>query len=314
MGEGTFLCVDLGGTKILVGELSRKGEILDSRTFPSDVSSQRAAVKSIKNAIHFYLEKVTLQEKLAAISLDVVGRVDSKTGIWFEINPEKAEKIELAKELEKEFHLPVIVNNDVTNAALAEMNLGIGEQTQNFVYLNVGTGIAGRTITDGCLIGGSHFDAGEIGHTVVDMNFSQACLCGRYGCVESFASGFGMSNEIHRLKENFPDSSMQPVPGEKVSGEAILAAFQQKDVLAAAVVGHATKGLAELIMNLVRVSDPEAVVVGGGLMSNPLFYQLVLEKLYSKTMRFVSYGVRQTTIDPALIALKGCAVHANLNL
>ncbi|GAB2028057.1 ROK family protein [Lactovum odontotermitis] len=313
MRKETFLCVDLGGTKILVGELTKTGEILDRRTFISDISSQKAALKSIKEIIHFYLKNVVIQEKIVALSLDVVGRVDSERKVWFEIDPGNAEGIELGKELEQEFRLPVFVNNDVSSAAIAEKHLGIGRLTSDFVYLNVGTGIAGRTVSGGRLIAGGHFNAGEVGHTVVDMDFNKVCACGRYGCVESFASGSGLSSEVHRLRERFP-TVMEITPGKKISGERILAAYQKQDTLAEVVIDHATRGIAELIMNLVRVSDPEAVVVGGGLMSNTLFYQRVLEKLNQKTMRFVKYGVSQTSIDPALIALKGCAVHANAKM
>lgn len=65
-------------------------------------------------------------------------------------------------------------------------------------------------------------------------------------------------------------------------------------------------------MNLVRTSDPEAVILGGGLANNDIFYKLMLEKLNANTMRFVTEGVHQTEIDPRFIALKGCAVHFGL--
>jgi predicted NBD/HSP70 family sugar kinase len=313
MKKESILCVDLGGTKILIGELTKDGEIMDSRSFPSDVSSQRVAVQDIKKAIHTYLEDELVQGKIVAISVDVVGRVDAESGIWYEINPEKAEEIRLADELAEEFHLPVIINNDVTSAALAEMTLGIGKQTKDFIYLNVGTGIAGRMVSNGSLITGKHFDAGEIGHTVLDMFGSKACVCGRHGCVESFASGAGMRSEFFRLKDRYR-TRMHLMPEEKVNGITILEAFQKKDTLAEAIVCRATSGIAELIMNLVRVSDPEAVILGGGLMSSDLFYQLILDKLNPNTMRFISLGVKTTSINPALIALKGCAIHAALNL
>lgn len=309
MKKETVLGVDLGGTKILIGELDQEGNILESKVYPSKVASQVEALEQIKEVIGSYLENETLQGELIAISIDLVGRVDSEKGIWYEIHPENANEIPLADVISQQFKLPVVINNDVSSASLAEMNLGIGKKTKDFIYLNIGTGIAGRVIAAGQLLKGGHFNAGEIGHSLVGINNNVRCVCGRIDCVETFASGLGMSKEVHRLKKQFP-SQLKITDHERVSGEEIINAFQKNDSLASQVVQQATKGVAELIMNLVRTSDPEAVVLGGGLINNDLFFKLVIEKLNANTMRFVTQGVRQTEIDPALIALKGCAVHA----
>ena len=42
------------------------------------------------------------------------------------------------------------------------------------------------------------------------------------------------------------------------------------------------------IMNLVRMSDPDMVVAGGGLMSDPWFFRRVENLLEKVTMRHVS--------------------------
>lgn len=47
----TVLAVDLGGTKILVGEVTPAGEILASEKYPSTVVDQRSAAEKIKTAI-----------------------------------------------------------------------------------------------------------------------------------------------------------------------------------------------------------------------------------------------------------------------
>ena len=40
MKKETVLGVDLGGTKILIGELDQAGNILESKVYPSKVASQ----------------------------------------------------------------------------------------------------------------------------------------------------------------------------------------------------------------------------------------------------------------------------------
>lgn len=306
MKNETILAVDLGGTKILVGEVDSQGQILNSQRFPTDVSSQENALAQLRKSIHAYLAQGKTQGVLVALSIAVVGRVDSQRGIWYEIHPGNAQEIPVTELLAQEFNLPVFLSNDVTSAAYAENSIGIGRQTEDFVYLNIGTGIAGRVVSQGTLIAGGHFNAGEIGHMVVDLYHPVICLCGRKGCVESFASGLGMSREAQRLKETVPTTL---VIGEgRVATEDLLAAYQKQDPLATEVVLAAARGIAELIMNCVRFSDPEAVILGGGVMSSPVFYDLVMSQMNQKTIRFVTYGIQQTSIDPRYIALVGCGL------
>ena len=61
------------------------------------------------------------------------------------------------------------------------------------------------------------------------------------------------------------------------------------------------------IMNLVRMSDPDMVVAGGGLMSDPWFFQRVENLLEKVTMRHVSKGFRVSCFDAAFSGVIGAA-------
>ncbi|WP_321383343.1 ROK family protein [uncultured Enterococcus sp.] len=63
----TVLAVDLGGTKILVGEVTRDGNILATRKYPSNVDSMRAAAEKIKEAIRDFLSQQEVQGQLIGI-------------------------------------------------------------------------------------------------------------------------------------------------------------------------------------------------------------------------------------------------------
>jgi glucokinase len=308
--QETVLSVDLGGTKILVGEVTRTGEILASKKYPSKVENQRIATVEIKKAIKDYLKQQPVYGKLTGIAICVVGRVDTKTGTWLEIHPGLADAIPLAEEMTELFQLPCWVANDVTSAALAEKVLGIGKETKDFIYINIGTGIAGRIIHDGQLISGGHFNAGEIGHTVVDINSEVACSCGRKGCVELFASGLGMHNQTRRFAADYPDTLLDVAKDQRTSFQELVAAYEQQDALAKKVVDQALQAAAALTMNLIRVSDPEAIVFGGGIMNDGWFLSHLVTLLNAKTIRFVTKGIQVIALDPNTIALKGAAVLA----
>lgn len=303
----TVLAVDLGGTKILVGEVTSDGEVLSSRKYPSSVESMRTAAEKIKEAIKDFLSQQAIQGELIGIGVCVVGRVDMTTGEWFEIRPGLSEPMNLAEELTAQFKLPCWLTNDVSGAALAENMLGKGRETDNFIYINIGTGIAGRVITDGQLIVGGHCNAGEVGHMVVDMTSEDRCLCGRYGCVELFASGLGMHNQLLKYATEYPETCL-PIDGsERVPFYDLIEAYEKEDRLARKVVDQALKAAAALTMNLVRVSDPEAVVFGGGVMNSGWFLEHLVTFLNDKTIRFVTKGISVTELDPNVVALKGAA-------
>ncbi|WP_236674805.1 ROK family protein [Enterococcus sp. BWR-S5] len=303
----TVLAVDLGGTKILVGEVTRDGHILSTQKYPSNVDSMHAAAEKIKEAIRDFLSQQEVQGQLIGIGVCVVGRVETATGNWFEIRPGLSEPINLSHMLSKEFQLPCWVTNDVSGAALAEKVLGKGKETDNFVYINIGTGIAGRVVTDGQLIVGGNCNAGEVGHMVVDMNSEDRCLCGRQGCVELFASGLGMHNQVMKFAADYPDSLIDIKESERVPFYALIRAYEENDPLAKKVVSQALKAAAALVMNLVRVSDPEAVVFGGGVMNDGWFLDHLVTFLNEKTIRFVTKSFSVTELDPNAVALKGAA-------
>ncbi|MFF2483484.1 ROK family protein [Paenibacillus sp. NPDC058071] len=305
--EKSVLAIDLGGTKILIGEVSLDGEVLGSKVYESTVVSQEQAFETLTAALEDYIKEVGLQREAAAIGIGVVGRVNTSEGVWLEIDPSRSRPIELARKIGELFALPCTIGNDVYCATLAEQEWGCGTYSDNFLYMNIGTGIAARSVVNGEPIIGGHFNAGEVGHHVVDNNSDVQCVCGRKGCVEPLASGLGMHNRIVALKPSYPDSVIV-IPNEgRVGVEEIFAGYDQGDQLCTEVVDTALQAVADTIMNMVRFSDPDTVVLGGGVVSGNWFVDKLQSRLQAKTMRFVINGVKKSTIDEDFIGLKGAS-------
>lgn len=83
---------------------------------------------------------------------------------------------------------------------------------------------------------------------------------------------------------------------------------EQKDELAEEIIDNATFQLANLIMNLVRTTDPECVILGGGVTQNEHFFQKILDNLQSNTIRFVTKGVVRSKLEKDKVGLIGAAV------
>lgn len=99
--------------------------------------------------------------------------------------------------LEDEFHVPVIVENDVDMAIIGERAWGAGKGCENLVFLNVAVGVAAAMIVDGRLIRGANGAAGEIGFILPDPALERDEFS-EEGSLESVISGPGI---VRRFRE-----------------------------------------------------------------------------------------------------------------
>ncbi|MDR3060880.1 MAG: ROK family protein [Dysgonamonadaceae bacterium] len=308
----TYLGVDLGGTKLLIGELDSNGNILKYKKYESGFFNQQSALEIIKESLDDYIKTVGWTENVpVSMGVGLIGRVDPGKGIWLQIDPTRTQSISLAKELSDLYGIPCRIDNDVKSATRAERYFGFGQISKNFIYINVGTGIAAGFVVNGRQIRGSHFNAGEVGHTQVGVNVGIQCGCGRMDCVEKIASGIGFDGCARLLKDRFETQlHISDNPEERVPVKEVFALSEKGDPLCVYLVENASQALANLIMNLVRVSDPDTVVLGGGLVSDGFFHTKILEKLNPTTIRFVKNGVVITKLNPDFIGLLGAGAVA----
>ena len=164
---------------------------------------------------------------------------------------------------------------------------------------------------NGRQIRGSHFNAGEVGHVRVGVNVGIKCTCGRMDCVEAIASGIGFDRCARLLHGQYETDLHIPTDkGERIPVSEIFALSRKSDPLCMKLVENASEALANLIMNLVRVTDPETIVLGGGVVADGYIHAKILELLNPTTMRFVSNGVVITKLNPEFIGLLGAGAVA----
>ena len=308
----TYLGADLGGTKLLIGEVDTEGHIVRQKCYPSGYLDQLQARELLFASLDDYLSSVAdPQERPVAMGVGLPGRVDVVRGIWEQIDPSRTCPIPLARDLAVRYGLSCQIDNDVKSATRAEMQWGVGRISQNFIYINVGTGIAACAVVEGRPLRGSHFNAGEVGHTTVDLSVGTQCACGRRDCVETIAAGLGFDMCARLLKDRYETQLAIPQDGSRVSvSEVFRLAREEKDFLCCKLVDNAAEALAQLVMNLVRMSDPDTVVMGGSIMTDGYMLENMRSYLQQETLRFVTNGVQLTTLNPHFIGLLGAAVVA----
>lgn len=169
--------------------------------------------------------------------------------------------------MQREFNLPVHLENDATVAALGEHRFGGGVGIDNLIYICVGTGIGGGIMIDGQLYHGASGSAGEIGHMTIDIN-GPRCNCGNSGCWETLASGAALAREAVKQIEagaqtsilNFADGEL-----EKVSARRVFLAAQDGDRLANELISRTGYYLGVGLVNIVNIFNPQLILIGGGL-------------------------------------------------
>lgn len=308
----TYIGVDFGGTKLLIGEVDSNGQILSQKSYTTGYVNQHSAVELIKTSLADYLGTVgTGNRKPRAIGIGLIGRVDTASGQWLQIDTNRNDSINLSQEITSTFGYDCFIANDVKSATVAEQCWGYGRQSDNFIYLNIGTGIAAGCVVAGKLIRGSHYNAGEVGHTQVGVHAGVKCCCGRIDCVEAIAAGVGFDGCARLLAPAYPDSALFiPTDGTRVDVRLVYDLYRQGDKFCKLLVENAATAIANLIMNLVRVTDPDTVVLGGGIISDPMMYSMIIDRLHAGTMRFVTNGVVITQLNPTHIGLLGAAAIA----
>jgi len=189
--------------------------------------------------------------------------------------------------------VPVMLGHDVRTGGLAESVLGAGRELSDFLFLPIGTGIAGATILRGEPYGGSGGWAGEIGHTPVHPE-GEPCACGQIGCLETYASASAVARRYStRAASPLPSSVSSPpsaappttssvtvVPPVSVSAEQVATLTASGDPLAVEIWDEAVEALSLALATYTLLLDPSAIVLGGGLAeAGPLLSDPLAERL-----------------------------------
>lgn len=246
--------VDIGGTTVKLGLVSREGDLLDKREFPTfrDVD---ATFDDIANHMRQVLDTFPGCFCVGA-GVGVPGPVVEQSLVSNCVNLGWKD-VYVAQELSSRAGVPVRAANDANLAALGEAWQGAGMGCRNLVLLTVGTGIGGGIICDGRIIAGSSGGGGEVGHMTVPFHPDWQCACGRMGCLEVTASATGI---IRAARQFSPFKEM-----EKVNAKDVYDAAAAGDENAQAVVKEAASALGYAAALISCVVNPEMILLGGGV-------------------------------------------------
>ncbi len=263
MATQAILGIDIGGTKLAAGVVTRLGQPL---------SYLREQTRHAAGAEALFEQVITLSQqaiKASPVTPVMVGVGCGGPMEWPEgrVSPLHIpvwRAFPLKQRLQEVFGWPVEVDNDAKAFALGEALFGAGQGATNMLGMVVSTGVGGGIVTQGQLYHGATGNAGHIGHVIVAEE-GLACDCGAVGCMLTFASGTWLAIRARLALEAGEPSSLAGLPPVEVNAHQVALAARQGDKLALRLYDGAARALARAIASTASLFDLDRVVMGGGV-------------------------------------------------
>ena len=264
MGKYCF-GIDVGGTSVKCGLFQTDGVLVEKWEIPTRRENNGEAIipDIAKTILDKIAERKIDKEDIDGVGIGVPGPVNERGEVPCAVNLYWGYK-DVAGEMEELTGLPAKAGNDANVAALGEAWKGAAAGSSDVIMVTLGTGVGGGIIVDGKIVTGHHGAGGEIGHANVDHHETESCNCGNKGCLEQYASATGI---VRMAKKELAVSAEKSVlrDVENISAKAVLDAFKENDPVAVATMKKVGEQLGGALAIISCVTDPETIVIGGGV-------------------------------------------------
>lgn len=274
--------VDIGGTTCKIGLFETNGTLLEDWEIPTNTKNAGESIlDDITVAIQGKIkEKGISKDDIQGIGVGVPGPVKSDGTVlkcvnlgWGVFNVSEA--------LTAKTGLLVKAGNDANVAALGEMWQGGGMGHEDVVVVTLGTGVGGGIIVNGKMVAGANGAGGEIGHMLMNEEETQACNCGKKGCLEQYASATGIVRMAkNMLASDNRETSLRKL--ETLTAKDIFDAAKAGDEVAYALAEKLGEVLGTALASIACVVNPEVVVIGGGVSKAGTILLDVTKKYFEK--------------------------------
>ncbi len=247
----TYIGIDIGGSGVKYGWGNSKRGLLSFETIPL-LRKDMPGLLSVINEIFTRIDIELGLSQIQAAGIGLPGMIDHQNQRIIEQNPNLPFLTgAYLRELNPQgVQMPLYFDNDANLMAL-------GESTRftvadSVLGITIGSGIGSGLVLDGKVYFGSKGFAMEMGHVISVYNGSP-CNCGKFGCLEAYASLNGMRN---RLEE-------EGIVAQDLALRDILL-LAQKNAVARKTVNRGLEYLVSALANAIILLTPDHVVIGGG--------------------------------------------------
>lgn len=265
--------IDIGinCTKIAISDLNgiveEESEIETRTEINAEAFLSLIAKKTMELLFHNDLSK----DNIIGIGIGIVGVVDPDTGVSHQAYGIWDYDVNIKEIFEQIFKTKVIVDNNVRALSLAEMSNNTEVNGDNILFIKYGPGIGSSLIIDNRIYYGSHNNAGEIGHMILDYE-GKKCRCGKRGCLESIVSKNAIFEELEiKDKIDYHEST--------IDFENIMDKYNKSQEKIIKVMNRISFFIALGISNVISIYDPAKVILHGKAFSYERFINQIRMEL-----------------------------------
>lgn len=240
--------VDLGGTKILAGVVTRDGEVLRRHERSTPTDSQESLLRELELTVEELLD-----DEVAAVGFGVPCPLDRRNGRIVGCVNIPFRNCPIRDLMHERFGLAIGLDNDANAAAIAEWKVGAARGVDDVVMLTLGTGLGGGVISGGRPFRGANGSGAELGHTVIvhDGLPCQGSCTGR-GHLEPYVTGLAATK---RAQATF---------GPSADAHRLVRLANEGDEQAVEILVDIGRHLGSGMGSFVNVFAPSLLVIGGG--------------------------------------------------
>ena len=268
-GRALALGIDLGGTKVLAGVVDASNRVLGRGKLKTPFEDGPAAVgAALVEACDLALKEAGgARADVSAFGVAAPGAVDTTKGTLLKAANLAVANWNAVKAVGSAFPGAAgRIENDVRLAALAEARLGAGRGANLMVAVWVGTGIGGAVILDGKIHSGRNRNAGEIGHTQIDVRRAKPGELD--GTLEGVAAKVGIAAWLRKRIDRGDRTELEKAVSKKdvrLKGSDLRDAWEEGDELARRAIARSARAVGIAVANIWNILSPDVFVLGGGV-------------------------------------------------
>lgn len=267
-----YVSIDIGGTSIKYGVIDETGTIIVRQEMPTEAQEKGGPgiMEKAKDIVRGFMDTYHPE----GICVSTAGMVDYEKGEIFYASPLIPDYTgtKIKEILETEFGIPCEVENDVNCAGLAESISGSGKPYGICLCLTIGTGIGGCIVMNNQVYHGFSNSACEVGYMQIDGDEYQ-----KLGASKILVA------KVEERKGLEPGT---------LNGRIIFEQAKAGDEECIRAIDEMAEVLGKGIANICYVLNPEAVILGGGIMAQKEF---LYDRIRSAVDRYLVSSIAEKT-------------------
>jgi glucokinase-like ROK family protein len=246
-----------------------------------DEDKPDAVLNSIAQLIRQALSQASEANRhILGLGMSLPGLVDVSSGVLLFAPNMRWNDVPVKQWLEKEFDIPIYVDNKANMAALAESYFGSARESEYVLYINITAGVGSGIVLNQRIMTGASGLAGEVGHMTINPD-GPKCNCGSHGCWETYVSALAVFRRVRKAILDGKQSQLAEVVRdgfERITIPLMVEAARKGDQVALDSFEETGYYLGVGLANLINTFNPEKVVLGGYVTQAYEFLLPVIQK------------------------------------